>query len=103
MIKKMKMIKKLKMMVKQVLSILQHEPPQVKMMMVKMMKHILSLLQREPPQVKITALMNSRPHSFTPKSLGNSCLSALTHTPHTHTSTTDKSARNIVIEYISAV
>lgn len=24
------------------------------------------LLQREPPQVKMTALMNSRPHSFTP-------------------------------------
>lgn len=24
------------------------------------------LLHREPPQVKMTALMNSRPHSFTP-------------------------------------
>lgn len=24
------------------------------------------LLQREPPHVKMTALMNSRPHSFTP-------------------------------------
>lgn len=24
------------------------------------------LLQREPPQVKMTALMNSRPQSFTP-------------------------------------
>lgn len=24
------------------------------------------LFQREPPQVKMTALMNSRPHNFTP-------------------------------------